>query len=178
MAALLPPYLRGLGTHEFLRSLRDDSRSAMVRVGITITLDALLAPFVVPAPACGQDVRERVRERIKESTCPGPKRPMGSTIEPRRTCSEAATSPTGHPTEESSRGVCVPVITDRAGPSRLRRSGASILPRVACFVAEGLELPSIGWQLFVLGSSQSDSAASSSLLDTYATRLLTEPLRR
>jgi hypothetical protein len=39
-----------------------------------------------------------------------------------------------------------------------------------------LELPSIGWQLFVLGSSQSDSTAFSSLLDTYATRLLTEPL--
>jgi CSLREA domain-containing protein len=39
-----------------------------------------------------------------------------------------------------------------------------------------LELPSIGWQLFVLGSSQGDSTASSSLLDTYATRLLTEPL--
>jgi hypothetical protein len=41
-----------------------------------------------------------------------------------------------------------------------------------------LELPSIGWQLFVLGSSQSDSTASSALLDTYATRLLTEPLSR
>src|SRR5215211_2996097 len=41
-----------------------------------------------------------------------------------------------------------------------------------------LELPSIGWQLFVLGSSQSDSTAFSSLLDTYATRLLTEPLSR
>src|SRR5215203_2654736 len=40
-----------------------------------------------------------------------------------------------------------------------------------------LELPSIGWQLFVLGSTQSDSTASLSLLDTYATRLLTEPLR-
>ncbi len=39
-----------------------------------------------------------------------------------------------------------------------------------------LELPSIGGQLFVLGSSQSDSTAFSSLLDTYATRLLTEPL--
>jgi hypothetical protein len=134
LAALLPPYLRGLGTHEFLRSLRDDGRSAMVRAGITITLDALLAPFVVSAPACGQDARER----IKESACPGPTRPMGSTIEPRRTCSEAATSPTGHPTEESSRGVCVPVITDRAGPSRFRRSGASILPRVALLCGGGL----------------------------------------
>src|SRR4051812_27045738 len=35
----------------------------------------------------------------------------------------------------------------------------------------GLELPSIGWQLFILGSSQSDSTAFPSLLDTYATRL-------
>jgi hypothetical protein len=39
-----------------------------------------------------------------------------------------------------------------------------------------LELPSIGWQLFVLGNSQSDSTAFQSSLDTYATRLLTEPL--
>ncbi len=40
-----------------------------------------------------------------------------------------------------------------------------------------LEAPPIGWQLFILGSSQSDSAAFSSLLDTYATRLLAEALR-
>ena len=40
-----------------------------------------------------------------------------------------------------------------------------------------LELPSIGWQLFVLVGSHSDATASLSLLDTYATRLLTEPLR-
>jgi hypothetical protein len=39
-----------------------------------------------------------------------------------------------------------------------------------------LELPSIGWQLFVLNSSQSDSTAFLSSLDTYVTRLLTEPL--
>src|SRR5215207_7868844 len=39
-----------------------------------------------------------------------------------------------------------------------------------------LELPSIGWQLFILDSSQSDSIAFPSCLDTYATRLLTEPL--
>src|SRR5215210_969647 len=42
---------------------------------------------------------------------------------------------------------------------------------------EHLELPSIGWQLFALVGSQSDSTASFSSLDTYATRLLTEPLR-
>jgi hypothetical protein len=39
-----------------------------------------------------------------------------------------------------------------------------------------LELPSIGWQRFVLGSSQNHSTAFLSSLDTYATRLLTEPL--
>ena len=39
-----------------------------------------------------------------------------------------------------------------------------------------LELPPIGWQLFILGSSQSDSTAFPSFLDTYATRLLAEPL--
>src|SRR5215204_6838401 len=40
-----------------------------------------------------------------------------------------------------------------------------------------LELPSIGWQLFILDSSQSDPIALPAFLDTYATRLLTEPLR-
>src|SRR5215218_5100004 len=39
-----------------------------------------------------------------------------------------------------------------------------------------LEVPSIGWQLFILESYQSDSTAFPSCLDTYATRLLTEPL--
>jgi hypothetical protein len=135
LVILEPPYLRGAETHKFLGSLRDESGSAMVRIGITMTLDALLASFVVSAPACGQDARER----IKESTCPGPTRPMGSTIGPKEwTYSEAATSPTRHPTEESSRGVFVPVITDRAGPSRFRQSGASIRPRVALLCGGGL----------------------------------------
>ena len=39
-----------------------------------------------------------------------------------------------------------------------------------------LELPSIGWQLFILDSSQSDPIALPAFLDTYAIRLLTEPL--
>jgi hypothetical protein len=136
LAVLLPSYLRGAWTHEFLRSLRDGSGSTMIRVGITIGLDALLVPFIVmSASAFGQDARER----IKESTCPQPTRPLGSRIAPRRrTCSEAATRPTGHPTEDSSRGVFVPVITDRARPSRFRRSGASILPRVALLCGGGL----------------------------------------
>src|SRR3712207_681620 len=43
-------------------------------------------------------------------------------------------------------------------------------------IVHPLELPPIGWQLFILGSSQSDSTAFPSLLDTYATRLLAEPL--
>ena len=41
-----------------------------------------------------------------------------------------------------------------------------------------LERPSIVWQLLILGSSQSNSTAFLSSLDTYATRLLTEPLTR
>ena len=40
------------------------------------------------------------------------------------------------------------------------------------------ELPPIGWQLFILGSSQGDSTAFPAFLGTYATRLLAEPLRR
>src|SRR3712207_734109 len=43
-------------------------------------------------------------------------------------------------------------------------------------IDETLELPPIGWQLFILDSSQSDSIAFPSCLDTYATYLLTEPL--
>jgi hypothetical protein len=34
----------------------------------------------------------------------------------------------------------------------------------------------IGWQLFILDSSQRDPIALSAFLDTYATRILTEPL--
>src|SRR5215203_4117795 len=41
-----------------------------------------------------------------------------------------------------------------------------------------LELPPIGWQLFILGNSKSDSTAFPLFLDTYATRLLAEPLSR
>src|SRR5215217_1635412 len=41
-----------------------------------------------------------------------------------------------------------------------------------------LVLPSIGWQLFILDSSQSDPIALPAFLDTYATRLLTEPLTK
>jgi hypothetical protein len=48
----------------------------------------------------------------------------------------------------------------------------------AKFAERVLELPSIGWQLFILDSSQRDPIAFSAFLDTYATRLLTEPLSR
>ncbi len=52
-------------------------------------------------------------------------------------------------------------------------------PPLACvFSNASLELPSIGWQLFILDSSQSDSTAFPSFLNTCATRLLAEPLRR
>jgi hypothetical protein len=44
------------------------------------------------------------------------------------------------------------------------------------WVTQVLELPSIGWQLIILGSSLSDSTAFLSSIDTYAIRLLTEPL--
>jgi parallel beta-helix repeat protein len=54
-------------------------------------------------------------------------------------------------------------------------SGTKILNNVAR--SYDLELPSIGWQLFILGTPQSDSTAFLQFLDTYATRLLTEPLR-
>ena len=39
-----------------------------------------------------------------------------------------------------------------------------------------LEAAPIGWQLFILGSSQRDSTALPSFLDTYATRLLAQAL--
>jgi hypothetical protein len=44
-------------------------------------------------------------------------------------------------------------------------------------VMDNLELAPIGWQLFILGNYESDSTAFPLLLDTYATRLLAEPLR-
>src|SRR5215204_1224838 len=65
------------------------------------------------------------------------------------------------------------------GLSARSLSGLGRLPashRRSLLRGRGLELPSIGWQLFILGSSQSDSTAFPSSLDTYATRLLTEPL--
>src|SRR5215213_7663268 len=39
-----------------------------------------------------------------------------------------------------------------------------------------LELPPIGWQLFILNSAQSDFKVVPSLLDTYSTHLLAEAL--
>jgi hypothetical protein len=45
-------------------------------------------------------------------------------------------------------------------------------------VGSHLEAPSIGWQLFILGSSQRDSTGFLSFLDTYAIRLLTSLLVR
>jgi hypothetical protein len=51
------------------------------------------------------------------------------------------------------------------------------LPRKpSSFLEDDLELPPIGWQLFILGSSQSDSIAFPSFLDTHDIRLLAEPL--
>ena len=50
------------------------------------------------------------------------------------------------------------------------------LPTVG-LLAIYLELAPIGWQLFILGSYQSDSTAFPLFLDTYATRLLARPLR-
>src|SRR5215218_1203751 len=43
-------------------------------------------------------------------------------------------------------------------------------------MSSSLELPPIGWQLFILGNSKSDSTAFPLFLDTYATRLLAEPV--
>src|SRR5215218_11109547 len=60
-----------------------------------------------------------------------------------------------------------------------KKTGASRSPGPSSsHCAPILELPSIGWQLFILGSCQSASTAFLSSLDTSATRLLTEPLRR
>jgi hypothetical protein len=49
------------------------------------------------------------------------------------------------------------------------------LPSTLALEIQDLELPPIGWQLFILENSQSDSTAFPSSLDTYATRLLAEP---
>src|SRR5215211_8877691 len=57
------------------------------------------------------------------------------------------------------------------------RKSAAIL-RCPSGPGSALELPPIGWQLFILGNSKSDSTAFPLFLDTYATRLLAEPLSR
>src|SRR5215217_2316524 len=60
---------------------------------------------------------------------------------------------------------------------RLFRNADSPNETVILLEWDDLELPPIGWQLFILGNSKSDSTAFPLFLDTYATRLLAEPLR-
>src|SRR5215216_4517973 len=62
------------------------------------------------------------------------------------------------------------LLAGSSPPSALTVQATSF--RATCF----LELPPIGWQLFILGNSKSDSTAFPLFLDTYATRLLAEPL--
>src|SRR5215218_5710671 len=66
----------------------------------------------------------------------------------------------------------------RTPRTSVRQAKTGICRQVARRSVRGsLELPPIGWQLFLLGNSKSDSTAFPSFLDTYATRLLAEPLR-
>src|SRR5215204_663748 len=65
----------------------------------------------------------------------------------------------------------------RTPRTSVRQAKTGICRQVARRSVRGsLELPPIGWQLFLLGNSKSDSTAFPSFLDTYATRLLAEPL--
>src|SRR5215208_2222186 len=61
---------------------------------------------------------------------------------------------------------------DRKGPGRYFK-----VPYLRLFL-KYLEAAPIGWLLFALGGVQSDSTALPPLLDTYATRLLTQALSR
>src|SRR5215212_3691050 len=66
-----------------------------------------------------------------------------------------------------------PLVNSSSAPSPVSRA----LKRSSlCFVLWDLEAAPIGWQLFILGSCQSDSTAFWLPLDTYATRLLAQAL--
>src|SRR5215217_8887854 len=54
---------------------------------------------------------------------------------------------------------------------------ASVWLCVTTCLTPTLEAAPIGWQLFLLGSSQGDSTAFPLCFDTYATRLLAQALR-
>jgi Tol biopolymer transport system component len=56
-------------------------------------------------------------------------------------------------------------------------SGVTKIPGTDGFSVSDLELPSIGWLLFLPDSSPNDWIASCPTVVTFATRLLTEPLR-
>src|SRR5215204_2356539 len=66
--------------------------------------------------------------------------------------------------------LCTCASTDRMG-IRPERHESPMNPK-----AIGLELPSIGWLLFLADSSPNDWIASCPTVVTFATRLLTEPL--
>ena len=62
-----------------------------------------------------------------------------------------------------------PHNTGRARWTLELASGTSIWTNFTNGKDHELELPSIGWQLFILDSSQSDPIAFPAFLDTYAT---------
>ncbi len=68
-----------------------------------------------------------------------------------------------------------PVLLARTPYDKERALVGSTKPRLKVR-SRKLEAAPIGWQLFALGSSQSDCTALTSLLDTYATRLLAQAL--
>src|SRR5215210_8009793 len=74
--------------------------------------------------------------------------------------------------------VCVACSFPFIASQLLFRSPAGWVGDSPASTQSYLELPSIGWQLFTLGSPRSDSSAFLSSLDTYDTRLLTEPLSK
>src|SRR5215213_1740225 len=62
-------------------------------------------------------------------------------------------------------------------PATLKTKGRPEPPATTSFTpSPRLELPPIGWQLFILNSAQSDFKVVPSLLDTYSTHLLAEAL--
>src|SRR4051812_2690389 len=62
-------------------------------------------------------------------------------------------------------------------PSSSCRATAILALSNRFFCSVDIELAPIGWQLLILGDSQTDQTAGSLAVDTFDTRLLAQPLR-
>jgi hypothetical protein len=117
----------------------------------------------------GRSVRRLAARKMAYPTVAQTTPAIAAESSPRSPAATTQGPPTMSATPHHKGNTRAPMVT---APRPIVPNTAKVKPQ-----RSGLELPSIGWQLFILGNSQSDSTAFLSFLDTYATRLLTEPLR-